>query len=110
MCNLLRCLKGELEGFWSRGFPIFDRRGVWNPVEGVIDFNAVQSARVIPEKLLFGNVRWIEDRLPFLIAETGGTEPNPCHSGIIAHCVPRTPVIIEWNDIGKKKCAKTGRF
>src|SRR5712692_7700047 len=100
MCNLLGCLKGKLEGSRRSRFPIFDRLGIRNPIKRVINLDAVEAARVIPEELLFGNVRWIEDRLPFLVTETGCTEPNPRHSRIIAHCVPRTPAIIDWNRNG----------
>src|SRR5947209_8252565 len=110
MCDLLGCLKGKLEDFRSRRFPILDRLRARNPIEGVVDFNAVQSAGIVTQKLLVRNLRRIKDRLPFLITETRRPEPNPRHSGIIAHWVPGTPVIIDLEESGASKCPEMGRI
>ena len=110
MCNLLGCLNGKLECFRRRGFPVFDRGRAGDPVKRVIDLDTVQSARVVPQKLLFGNIRRIEDRLPFFVAEAGRTEPNPRHSGIIAQSIPERRVFIDLYKIRHQKRAKIGRF
>src|SRR5262249_11101272 len=95
MCDLLRCLKGKLEVFGSRGFPCFDRFCVGHPVERIVDLNTVQPARVVPEKLLFGKIWRVKYRLPFFLTETLSPEANPRHCGIIAQQSFPTLVIIE---------------
>ena len=110
MCNLLRCFKGELEVFWRGGFPGFDRFCVRHPVKRVIDLDAVQTAGVIPQELFVGNIGRIKRRLPFLVAETRRAEPNPRHSGIIAHKYSGTLVIIGRAKWELKNCRETGRF
>src|SRR5262245_60857491 len=110
MCNLLRCLKGKLERFRSGGPPRLDRLCGGHPVKGVIDLDAIQVARIKLEELLLGKTFRIEDWTPFFIAETGRTEPNRRHWGIIAQVVNETPVNIGQLRQGSQKKRKNGAF
>ncbi len=110
MCNLLRGFKGKLEVFRRCRLPRLDRLCVRHPVERVIDLDAVQATRVVPEKLLLGNIGRIKNGLPFLVAKARSAEPNPRHSGIIAQYGPTTPVIIGERKALSEKPTKMGVF
>src|SRR5262245_2686245 len=110
MCDLLRSLNGKLE-LWRRSCcPALDSFGGRHAIERVIDLDAVQPASVVLKELLFGKALGIEHRTPFFIAEARRSEPNPCHSRIIAQLVHGTPVNIGRYDRSSEKTRNLGRF
>ncbi len=110
MRNLLRRLKGELEGFRRRCLPSIDVLFARHAIERVIDFDAVQPAGVMLEKLFLGEAFRIEDWAPFFVAETGSPEPNGRHSGIIAQPDKKTPVNIDFRSASVENLRKTAGF
>src|SRR2546427_8951614 len=96
MCDLLRRLKRELEIFRGCRLPSFDGFCGRHPVERIVDLDTIKPDRIVRKELLFGETLGIEDRFPFFVAETGSTEPDCRHSGIIAQLVSKTPVNIGW--------------
>src|SRR5262249_43411899 len=110
MSDLLRGLKGKLEVFRRSGFPRFDRFRTGHSVEGVIDFDAVQLAGIILQELFLRKPFGIEDWPPFLVAEPGCSEPNRCHSGIMAQALSKRRVNIDSGTTGSENTAKNRSF
>src|SRR6266446_2948214 len=110
MCDLLRRLKRKLEIFRGCRLPSFDGFCGRHPVERIVDLDTIKPDRIVRKELLFGETHGIEDRFPFFVAETGSTEPDCRHSGIIAQSVFKTPVNIGWPWPSSRKTRENGGF
>src|SRR5438445_82468 len=110
MRDLLRSLQGKPEVFRRRGFPGFERLSTWHAVEGVIDFHAIQTARIVLKKPLVGQAFGIEHRPPFFVAESRRAEPDPRHWGIMAYLLSENRMNIALDALAHRNSRKMGAF